>query len=86
MQARVEEKIAEVLDIRGVESPSNVLSVLKRASALPNGGALQIRADCNPWQLYDLLQQRGFFLAMEKQKDGSYLGRITQRDLARLSH
>jgi TusA-related sulfurtransferase len=71
---------AEVLDVRGVASPENVLSILKRASELPPGAALEIRADSNPWQLYDLLQQRGYFLEMERQKDGSFSGKLRQRE------
>ena len=77
---------AEFLDIRGMEAPANVLLVLKRVSELPNGAVLEIRSDCNPWQLYDLLQQRGYILQMEREKDGSYLGRIRQRDLGELKH
>jgi hypothetical protein len=89
MEATAEEKtsvnVGEIVDIRGMQSPENVLCVLKRVSAFPNG-TLEIRADCNPWQLYDLLQQRGFFLLMEKQKDGTYLGKITPRDLPQAQH
>lgn len=67
-------------------SPENVLSILKRATELPKDAILEIRSDTNPWQLYDLLQQRGYFLLMERQKDGSFTGRIRQRDLSGLTH
>ena len=67
----------ECLDIRGIASPDNVLTVLKRASELPRGGVLELRSDCNPWQLYDLLQQRGCFLLMEREADGTYHGKVT---------
>jgi uncharacterized protein (DUF2249 family) len=76
----------EVLDIRGMPSPANVLCVLSRVSALPPGGRLQIRSDCNPYQLYDLLQQRGFALGMEKEMEGSYVGTIVSRNIAALRH
>jgi uncharacterized protein (DUF2249 family) len=76
----------EVLDVRGVPSPENVLSVLKRASELPSGAVLEIRMDRNPWQLYDLLQQRGYFLEMEPQKDGSFSGKLRQREIGVLQN
>lgn len=60
-------------------APANVLAVLSRTSSLPAGASLEIRSDCNPYQLYDLLQQRGFSLTMEPGKDGAYCGRITPR-------
>jgi hypothetical protein len=70
----------EILDIRGMASPANVLAVLNRASTLPKGVSFEIRSDCNPYQLYDLLQQRGFALMMARQADGTYLGKIAPRD------
>jgi len=76
----------ELLDVRGVPSPENVLSILKRASGLPPGANLEIRIDSNPWQLYDLLQQRGYFLDLERQKDGSFSGKLRQRDINVLKH
>ena len=74
----------ELLDIRSIPAPENVMNVLNRASALSPGASLQIRADANPWQLYDLLQQRGFFLSMTREDDGSYLGTITPREIDKL--
>lgn len=67
-------------------APSNVLSILKRASELPNGAALEIRSDTNPWQLYDLLQQRGYDLLMERQKDGSFMGMVRPRQTGTGNH
>ncbi len=80
------QKTAELLDVRGVQAPENVLSILKRATELAPGAALEIRTDTNPWQLYDLLQQRGYFLQMDRQKDGSFSGKLQQRDIAVLKH
>jgi len=77
---------AELLDVRGVPSPENVLSILKRASELPPGAVLEIRIESNPWQLYDLLQQRGYFLEMTRQNDGSYAGKLQQREISVLKH
>jgi TusA-related sulfurtransferase len=76
----------ELLDVRGVAAPENVLSILKRASELPPGAVLEIRMESNPWQLYDLLQQRGYFLQMERQKDGSFFGEVRQREIDILKH
>jgi TusA-related sulfurtransferase len=76
----------ELLDVRGVPSPENVLSILKRTSELPPSAVLEIRLDSNPWQLYDLLQQRGYFLEMEQQKDGSFFGKLRQREIDVLKH
>jgi TusA-related sulfurtransferase len=69
----------EVLDVRGMPAPSNVLKILARASALPNGASLEIRSDTNPWQLYDLLQQRGYTLLMDRLNDGTYSGLVRPR-------
>jgi len=89
MQGNASEKTiqsAQVLDLRGVPAPDNVLSVLKRVSELPNGALLEIHADSNPCQLYDLLQQRGFFLEMQRQTDGSFLGKVRPRNIDELKH
>jgi uncharacterized protein (DUF2249 family) len=86
MTAASQAERTDVLDVRGIQPPSNVLAVLKRVGELPNGCALQIRADSNPWQLYDLLQQRGYFLEMRRESDGSYTGTIRQRNLGELKH
>jgi hypothetical protein len=63
-----------------------VLSILKRASELPAGAVLEIRIESNPWQLYDLLQQRGYFLEMTRQNDGSFSGKVQQREIDVLKH
>ena len=77
---------SEVLDVRGVQAPDNVLTVLKKAGELSNGSTLEFVIDSNPFQLYDLLQQRGFFLEMQTQKDGTFLGRVKPRDRKALAH
>ena len=51
-----------VLDVRGTAAPDDVLAVLKRVNGLAKGAKLQVCLDSNPFQLYDLLQQRGYFL------------------------
>ena len=75
-----------VLDVRGTAAPDDILAVLKRVSGLANGAKLQVCLDSNPLQLYDLLQQRGYFLELMRQEDGSYRGYVKQRDLDALSH
>jgi hypothetical protein len=55
-------------------------------SGLPKGAKLQVQIDSNPFQLYDLLQQRGYFLELMRQEDGSYRGYVKQRDIEALSH
>ena len=75
-----------VLDVRGTPAPDNVLAVLKRVSGLAKGAKLQVQIDSNPFQLYDLLQQRGYFLELMPQEDGSYRGYVKQRDIEALSH
>jgi TusA-related sulfurtransferase len=76
----------EILDVRGMPSPENVLTILKRVTELPKGAGLEIRSDSNPWQLYDLLQQRGFWLLMDRQKEGDFLGKIRPREAEPVTH
>lgn len=75
-----------VLDVRGVQPPDNILKVLKQATELPKGAAMEVCLDSNPFQLYDLLQQRGYFLELTRQPDGCYRGKLKQRDIDALSH
>ncbi len=75
-----------VLDVRGLAAPEDVLAILKKASELPKGSGMEIAIATNPFQLYDLLQQRGYFLNMIPQKDGTYRGYIKQREIEPLSH
>lgn len=72
----------EKLDTRGMAPPEPILAILRKVSELPNGAELEVRLDSQPMQLYDLLQQRGFFLLVEQQSDGSWAGRIQPRDHA----
>ena len=75
-----------VLDVSGLDAPDNILAVLKKASDLPPGASLEIIIRSNPFQLYDLLQQRGYFLEMKPQADGSFRGVLRQRDKTALMH
>ena len=75
-----------VLDVRGMQAPDNILAVLKGVTGLEKGAAVEVCLDSNPFQLYDLLQQRGYFLDLLLQPDGSYRGRVKQRDIDALSH
>ena len=69
-----------VLDVKGMNAPDNILAVLKKVGELQNGSALEFVIESNPFQLYDLLQQRGYILEMQPQKDGTFLGKVTPRD------
>lgn len=69
-----------VLDLKGLKEPDNILAVLKKVGELQNGSALEFVIGSNPFQLYDLLQQRGYILEMQPQKDGTFLGKVTPRD------
>jgi TusA-related sulfurtransferase len=69
-----------ILDTRGMEPPRPILAILKRvAEGLESGSELRVKLDQNPLQLYDLLQQRGFDLAVLKMSDGTTEGRIRPR-------
>jgi TusA-related sulfurtransferase len=75
-----------VIDVRGVQAPDNVLMILHKVVGLGKGATLEVCLDSNPFQLYDLLQQRGFFLNLVLQEDGSYRGVLKRRDVDALSH
>ena len=76
-----------LIDTRGMTAPRNVLTILERVSTLRDSHArIEVRLDANPMQLYDLLQQRGFFLDITRQDDGTFSGVIRQRDIAALKH
>lgn len=71
------------LDVRGLEPPQPILAILKKVTELPANTILKVRIDSNPWQLYDLLQQRGFFFEAQRSSDGCYTGVIKARDVNR---
>ena len=75
-----------VLDVRGLQAPDNILTVLRKAAELTQGTTLEFVIDSNPVQLYDLLQQRGYFLEMIPQEKGIYRGRVKERDIKALAH
>ena len=75
-----------VLDVRGLQAPDNILAVLRKAGELAKGSTLEFLIDANPFQLYDLLQQRGYFLEMIPEKEGIYRGRVKERDVKALAH
>lgn len=68
-----------VLDTRGLEPPQPVLAVLRKVSEIPRTATLEVRLDSNPFQLYDLLQQRGFQLSIAPNEEGGFLGQIRPR-------
>jgi uncharacterized protein (DUF2249 family) len=75
-----------IIDVRGVQPPDNILTILRKVTELPRGAKLEICIDSNPFQLYDLLQQRGYFLDLVRQPDGSFRGSASQREIDALRH
>ena len=71
-----------LLDVRGMKAPDNIVTVLKKAGELSHRAAFQFQIDSNPFQLYDLLQQRGYFLEMQPQPDGTFVGIVQPRKTA----
>ena len=61
----------ENLDLRGMESPKPLLKVLSKVESLPADTALEAILDQCPFQLYDLLQQRGWKADYTKREDGA---------------
>ena len=73
---------SETVDTRGMKPPGPILAILKKVGELPKNGALEVRLDNVPMQLYDLVQQRGFFLLCQRQADGSYVGQVRPRNFS----
>jgi uncharacterized protein (DUF2249 family) len=72
------EQIIE-LDVRGLEPPRPLLTILETLAALPEGAALLARTRWRPALLYPQLEQRGFTGASIEQPDGSYVTHIRRR-------
>ena len=53
---------------------------MRKVTELPAGGKLEVTMDSNPFQLYDLLQQRGFQLRVTPGKEGGFVGEISARE------
>jgi hypothetical protein len=75
-----------LLDVRSLPPPDDILAVLKKAGELANGSAMEFLIGSNPFQLYDLLQQRGYILEMQPERDGSFRGLIKPRDRVAAAH
>lgn len=78
MEELPKEKV-EQLDLRGVSGVEAVITTLKRAEGLPAGQNLVVTLAETPFQLYDLLQQRGLQIAYEPQAGGTVVGLIRRR-------
>jgi tRNA 2-thiouridine synthesizing protein A len=70
------------MDLRGLEPPLPILAILKKVAELSPSAWVHVKIDSNPWQLYDLLQQRGFNYLATRLADGSYEAKIVPRDSA----
>ena len=75
-------QMIEELDVRGLEAPAHILTILKKVTELPPGTGLRARLDNNPFQLYDLLQQRGFILETQRAEDGTYIAEVRPNNSA----
>lgn len=77
---------SSIIDVRGIQPPDNILTILRKVTELPPGAKVEICIDSNPFQLYDLLQQRGYFLDLVPQPDGTFRGAASQRNIDALVH
>jgi TusA-related sulfurtransferase len=67
------------LDVSGSEGPEAVLHVMSEASKLGEGEVLEVTLSCIPFQLYDLLQQRGYLICYANEKNGKVCGVVRRR-------
>jgi hypothetical protein len=64
------------VDARGLEPPQPMVVILEALARLPERAELQAQTDRRPWNLYPLLEQRGFAGATKEQHDGSFITTI----------
>ncbi len=61
------------MDVRGLEPPQPMVSILEALPSLPSGVALLARTDRRPMHLYKILELRGFLGESTEQPDGSFI-------------
>jgi uncharacterized protein (DUF2249 family) len=61
-----------LLDLRNLEPPQPMLTVLETLAALPPGGALLARTRFRPVHLLEIIGQRGLAWETQEQPDGSW--------------
>lgn len=64
------------LDVRGLEPPGPMVTILEKLAELGPGARLEVRHHREPVLLYDKLKLRGYAARTEKLADGEYLVRI----------
>jgi len=61
------------LDVRGLEPPMPMVTILETLETLPAGTGLRAQTDRRPMHLYAQLEARGFNGQSEEQNDGSFI-------------
>lgn len=64
------------LDVRGLEPPQPMVTILETLPTLPAGAELRATTDRRPMHLYPQLEARGFTGQTEEQSDGSFITHI----------
>lgn len=64
------------LDVRGMEPPMPMVTILEKLAELGAGARLEVRHHREPVLLYDKLKLRGYGARTEKLAEGEYLVRI----------
>lgn len=67
------------LDLRGLEPPQPLVTILETLASLPDGAVLSAQTDRRPLHLYAQLEERGFTGQTEETKNGSFITRISRR-------
>lgn len=64
------------LDVRGLEPPQPIVTILEKLAALGPGAQLLVRHHRDPVLLYDKLRLRGYDARAERRGEGDYLVHI----------
>jgi uncharacterized protein (DUF2249 family) len=64
------------LDVRGLEPPQPMITILEKLAELGPGAQLEVHHHREPVLLYEKLQLRGYAARTEKRGEGDYLVRI----------
>lgn len=67
------------LDVRGLEPPAPMVTILERLAELGAGAQLRVRHHREPVLLYDKLELRGYAARCEKRGEGDYLIHIAPK-------
>lgn len=67
------------LDVRGLEPPQPLVTILETIASLPEGAVLRAQTDRRPVHLYPQLEARGFTGQTEEGENGSFITHISHR-------